>query len=197
MRWVRVAGIAALLVPVAVLSHEAGHLAGYFAFNFPLPVLHYGSAGFQGEPDFWIAIRAGDLEAARQVGDIWAAGVSALWGLLVSYSLIVIGLAGLHFRGSVVLASLAVATAARFPLILLLVTLGRAEHTDEAHVTQALGVPFAIMAILAGVFLVASVVGVYQIQKSAEREPVTTTIVAGVVLGVVAWMAWLGPLILP
>ena len=72
-----------------------------------------------------------------------------------------------------------------------------AEHTDEAHVTQALGVPFAIMAVLAGVFLVASVVGVYQIQKSAEREPVTTAIVAGVVLGVVAWMAWLGPLILP
>lgn len=195
--WPAVAAISVGAVPLAVLGHEAGHLIGYFVFDFPSPVLHYASSAFEGEPEFWGSLRAGDVAGAASIVDIWAAGISAGLGLLVSYCMIGFPALAPRQGASTPAACLGVAAAARFPLVLLLVALGRAEHTDEAHVSQALGIPLTFLIILAGVALVAAVVGPYRRLPEPNRGKVMLAMVGGSIVGTVLWMAAVGPALLP
>ena len=196
-RWPAVAIMSVVFVPLAVLGHEAGHMAGYLAFDFPSPVLHYASSGFDGEPEFWGSLRAGDVAAAMSIVDIRAAGISAGLGLLVSYLMISFAAFAPRRATSFPAICLGVAAAARFPLILLLAALGRAEHTDEAHVSQALGIPFALLMTLAGVTLSAAVVGSYLKLPGPHRGKLMAALLGGTAAGTVIWMAGVGPALLP
>ncbi len=189
--------VAAAMIPVAVLSHELGHLSGYFAFGFPSPVLHYGSSSFEGESEFWGALRDGDTAAANARVDVRAAGLCAAFGLLVSYITIGLGLLAFRRFGDMSALCLAVAAAARFPLILVLALLGRAEHTDEAHVAQALGLPFLALVMLAVAALCLATIGSYRILPAANRGKLLAAILVGAAIGTITWLGLVGPLVLP
>jgi hypothetical protein len=189
--------LAIAIVPFSVLAHELAHHFSDSAFGFENPTLHYASSGFAREPEFWALVRAGDLAAAGDIAQVTHAGVSALSGLVISYLFVGLGLWGLARSGAVAFLALAMSSAARFPLVLLLYAIGRFEHTDEAHVAQALGVPEAAL-VGAGVIalLAATLGGAALLRRSGRRRLVLPTLV-GVALGTVLWMGLLGPLVLP
>ena len=85
--WAAVAG-GAISFPIAVLLHELGHFAGYSAFGFPDPVLHYGSASWADE-EHQALLRAGDLVAAAAIAKPWQEAVAGALGLIASYVLLI------------------------------------------------------------------------------------------------------------
>jgi hypothetical protein len=93
--------------------------------------------------------------------------------------------------------AIALGSAARFPLVLLLYALGRAEHTDEAHVSQALGVPLALMFGIGAAFLVTVTVAGWRILQHRREAHVALPLFAGVVAGTVLWIGIIGPAVLP
>jgi hypothetical protein len=76
---------------------------------------------------------------------------------------------------------------------------GAAEHTDEAHVAQALSAPLLLPAlILIGVALATiCIAAVVRSLPRAVRLVVMSDLVAGVVVGTVAWLGFVGPALLP
>ena len=193
--WAVLVGFVAL--PPSVLVHELGHICSYLAFGFKSPTLHYASSGFAREPEFWSLVRAGNLAAAGEIADVTRAGLSALSGLLISYLIVAIGLWRLNRSGAPVFFAVAVSSAVRFPLVLLLFILGRAEHTDEAHVAQTLGVPDTILFALGGAALLVATVGGARLLVRQRRGQLVLPVLIGVVAGTVFWMGFLGPLVLP
>jgi hypothetical protein len=189
--------VATTLLPVAVLAHELGHFLSDLAFGFEGASLHYAYSGFAGEQEFWRLVRAGNLAAAADIASIRHVGISALNGLLVTYALIALGLRMAARRSFLVPLAIALGSAARLPLVLLLSALGRAEHTDEAHVAQALGVPEALAFAASGLALLAAVIGGWHILSRHGHKRLIAPMFAGVVAGTVLWTGVIGPLVLP
>jgi hypothetical protein len=187
----------AVVVPSTILLHEVGHVFGYLVFGFKSLTLHYASSSFAGEREFWSLLRAGDPGAANRIAGVTQAGLSALFGLVVSYLIVVIGLWGLTRFRAVVFLGFAAGSAARFPLVIFLVLLGRSEHTDEAHVAQALGVPQALLSVLGVLaFLAAAVGGAFLLGRRGRGRDIAPAF-AGVIAGTVLWMGLIGRHVLP
>ncbi len=189
--------IAIVVVPVSVIGHELGHFLSELAFGFESPTLHYASTGFARESEFWVFVRRGDVAAASAIADVTHAVVSSALGPLTSYALVAAGLWGLARRGAAVFLALAMSSAARFAPVLLLFALGRAEHTDEAHVSRALDVPPAVLVAAAILALLAATIGGAVLTTRRGRGRLVLPTVIGVVIGTVLWMGVLGPIVLP
>jgi hypothetical protein len=188
--------VAALAVPPAVLLHEAGHYWTDRAFGVESSI-HYASTGFPDEAEFWKLVRAGNHEGASKIADVRGAGWSALAGLLVSYGMIGLGVWGVRRSGRLACLVLASAPAMRFPLVLPLALLGRSEHTDEAHVADALGVPPGLLWSVGLLLLLAATVGVWGPLDGRGRARLVSAVWAGLAVGTVAWLGVLGPAMLP
>ena len=189
--------VAALFAPLAIQLHELGHLLGYWIYGLDSLSLHYGYSGFAGQPEFWRHLAAGDTATASLIADIDGAGYSALLGPLVSYLLIAGSLWGLLRQGSLAFAALALATAARFPLVELLYLLGRSEPTDEAHIALVFGLPEGLFVGLGLAALLAATFGSgLLLIRQGQRRHLAAGLV-GVLVGTSLWMGWLGPLLLP
>ncbi|MDX2261496.1 MAG: hypothetical protein SFU84_07330 [Gemmatimonadales bacterium] len=192
--------LAACWVPPAVLAHEAGHWIGYVLAGLPEPTIQYASSGFRDQPAFWNAVRAGDMALAETMGSVTGAGIAAFLGIAVSWGLM-LGGAWLVRRPRVRIAAAAVvlASAVRFVPVGLFLVRGVAQHTDEAHVAQAMGLPGLLpVLILFGILLAAlSIRTVARTIPVGDRRALLSDLVLGVIAGTVAWMGVVGPAILP
>lgn len=196
----RRAAAAALCVPPAVLLHEIGHWVGYLMAGLAEPTLHYASSGFRDQPAFWTAVRAGDLAQAEAIGSVAGAGVAAFLGIAMTWGLM-LGGAWLvrHPALRVTAAAMVIASAVRFVPVGLFLFRGAAEHTDEAHVAQALAMPMLLPALVVlGIGLaIGSIVAAGRALPTGERGRLMADITAGVVAGTVAWLGFVGPALLP
>jgi len=191
----------ALSFPVAVLSHELGHYAAYRCFGLQAPALHYDSASFAGNGEFWHRMRSGDIAAATELVPPWQAGVGAAAGLLASYAAVVacvlvarrrphpfvVGLgliAPLRFLGSV------------FILGAMLLGRGRDFGSDEEHVAMTLHVPALPLHLLGIAMLVVAWVVLLRI-PSRHAKWGKTAVLAGMVLGGSLYIGVVGPWLLP
>lgn len=192
--------LAALWVPPAVLLHEFGHWIGYALAGLPEPTIQYASSGFRHQPAFWNAVRAGDMALAETMGSVTGAGIAAFLGIAVSWSLM-LGGAWIVRRPTVrmVAAAVVLASAVRFVPVGLFLLRGVAEHTDEAHVAQALSLPLLLPGlILLGIVLAAiSILTVARNIPVRDRRALLSDLVIGVTAGTVAWMGLVGPALLP
>lgn len=192
--------VAAVCVPPAVLLHEFGHWIGNALAGLPEPTLHYASTGFRNQPAFWTAVRTGDMALAETMGSVTGAGIAAWLGIAISWALM-IGGAWLvrrpHIR--VGAAAVALASSVRFVPVGIFLIQGAAEHTDEAHVAQALSAPPLVpILILLGIGLAAlSIVTVVRRLPVADRRAFLIDVVGGVIVGTVVWMVAVGPALLP
>lgn len=192
--------VAALCVPPAVLLHELGHWVGNTLAGLPEPTLHYASTGFRDQPAFWNAVRAGDMALAQTMGSVTGAGIGAFLGVAVTWGLM-IGGAWLVRKPvvGIAAAALVLASAVRLLPVSILFIRGAAEHTDEAHVAQALSAPLLLpVLILLGVALAAVCIAV--VVRSLPRTVrlvVMSDLVAGVVVGTMGWLGFVGPALLP
>jgi hypothetical protein len=192
--------MAALCVPPAVLLHEFGHWIGNTLAGLPEPTIHYASSGFRNQPAFWNAVRAGDMALAETMGNVVGAGIGAFLGIAISWGLM-IGGAWLVRRPAarIVAASLVLASAVRFIPVGIFLFRGAADHTDEAHVAQALSAPQFLPAfILFGIALAAiCIVTVFRNLPLGDRRSLMSELVVGVIVGTVAWLGFIGPALLP
>lgn len=192
--------LVALCVPPAVLLHEFGHWIGNALAGLPEPTLHYASTGFRNQPAFWTAVRTGDMALAETMGSVTGAGIAAFLGIAMSWGLM-IGCAWLVRRPAVriVAAAVVFASAVRFVPVGIFLVRGAAEHTDEAHVVQALSAPQLLPAlILLGIGLAAlSITTVVRSLPAGDRRSLLIDLVAGVITGTVLWMGVVGPALLP
>lgn len=192
--------LAALCVPPAVLLHEFGHWIGYVLAGLPEPTVHYASSGFRSQRAFWNAVREGDFALAETMGSVTGAGIAAFLGIAISWALM-LGGARLVRRpaATIVAAAVVLASAVRFLPVGLFLLRGAAQHTDEAHVAQALFSPaFVPGLILLGIALAAfSIVTVVRNLPGGGRRALLSDLVVGVTAGTVAWMGFVGPALLP
>lgn len=192
--------VAAACVPPAVLLHEFGHWIGNVLAGLPEPTLHYASTGFRSQPAFWTAVRTGDMALAETMGSVTGAGVAAFLGIAISWGLM-LGCAWLVRRPAarVVAAAVVLASAVRFLPVGIFLLRGAAEHTDEAHVAQALSTPSLVSAlILLGIgFAAISIVTVVRSIPGDQRRALLVDLVGGVTAGTIAWMGLVGPALLP
>jgi hypothetical protein len=98
-----------------------------------------------------------------------------------------------------VTAAIVFASAVRFLPVGLFLVRGNAEHTDEAHVAQALLSPvfvwvFIPLGILIAAVSIAAVAG--RLPPDGKRV-MLFDLIAGVVIGTLAWMGFVGPAVLP
>lgn len=192
--------LAAVCVPPAVLLHEFGHWIGNVLAGLPEPTLHYASTGFRNQPAFWTAVRTGDMALAETMGSVTGAGIAAFLGIAISWGLM-IGCAWLARRPAarIVAAAVVFASAVRFVPVGLFLMRGAAEHTDEAHVAQALlSPPFLPALIVLGIILATiSIVTVVRNLPVVGRRAFLIDLVGGVIAGTVTWMGFVGPALLP
>lgn len=192
--------IAALCVPPAVLLHESGHWTGYVLAGLPDATVHYASSGFRNQPAFWNAVRAGDMALAETMGSVTGAGIAAFAGIAISWVLMIAG-SRLVRRQTIgtLAAAMVLASAVRFVPVGAFLVLGTAEHTDEAHVAQALSSPPLLSAlILLGITIAAvSIITVARSLAVGDRRARLIELVVGVTGGTVAWMSFVGPALLP
>jgi hypothetical protein len=195
--WLIAAVMGLVAVPAAVVLHEAGHVAGFQAFGLDAPSLHYAYSGFAGQRDFWDLLREGDRAGAARLAPVVPAGLSTLFGLIVSYAMIALGTWGVAQFHSAAFVAVALSAAARFPPVLVLALLGRAEHTDEAHLSLTLGVPPAAPIVLGLAALGVATVGIGWLLRRRGRTHLMAPALLGVVAGTGVWMGWLGRAVLP
>lgn len=95
--------------------------------------------------------------------------------------------------------SVGFASAVRFVPVGIFLIRGAAEHTDEAHVAQALSAPPLLPAlILLGIVLAAvSIITVVRSLPVTDRRALLIDLVGGVIAGTVVWMGLVGPAMLP
>jgi len=192
--------VAACCVPPAVLLHDFGPCVGFFLAGLPEPTVQYASSGFRHQPAFWTAVRAGDMALAETMGSVTGAGIAAFLGIAVSWGLMMGG-AQLVRRPAIriIAAAIVLASAVRFVPVGLFLLRGAAEHTDEAHVAQALSSPTLLPGlILLGIILAAlSIRTVARNLPVGDRRALLSDLGAGVFAGTVAWMGFVGPALLP
>lgn len=192
--------LAALCVPPAVLLHEFGHWVGNAMAGLSEPTLHYASTGFRNQPAFWTAVRTGDMALAETMGSVTGAGIAAFLGIAISWGLM-IGCAWLVRTPTarIVAAAVVLASAVRFVPVGIFLIRGAAEHTDEAHVAQALSAPPLLSALIVlGIVLAAiSIVTVVRSLPVGDRRALLIDLVGGVIAGTVVWMGFVGPALLP
>jgi len=180
--------------------HEFGHWIGYVLAGIPDATVHYASSGFRNQPAFWNAVRDGDMALAGTMASVAGAGIAAFLGIAVSWALMVGG-ALLVRRPAMrtVAAAMVFASAVRFVPVGLFLFRGTAEHTDEAHVAQALLSPPQTSAlILLGITLaVISMIAVVRNLPVGDRRTQLIDLLVGVIAGTVAWLGFVGPALLP
>ena len=202
--WTAVAG-GAISFPIAVLLHELGHFAGYTAFGFPDPVLHYGSAGWADE-EHQALLRAGDLVAAAAIAKPWQEAVAGALGLIASYVLLIACVLAVRRNGpgplSLVL-GVGLVTPLRFlPAIpLLAVRLFGVQWTtgmDEARLAQRTGIPENLLLLLGAASLVLGYwLLVTAFPRGKRARVIVPTLLGALAVGGPLWVLWLGPLVLP
>ena len=185
--------LSAVVLPLTIQAHELGHLSAYVLFGLSEPTLDYASTGFADQPEFWRRLQAGNVTGARALANIGHAGVGALFGPVVTYMLIGLGLVSLARTGRLVGGAVAVCAAARLPLVLGAVLLSGGVHTDEAHVSQALLVPMWMMTLVTALALFVALGGTWTLLARTGRQKLTVALAVGAALGTGLWMGWLGP----
>jgi hypothetical protein len=191
-------------LPVAVLGHELGHMVWLKLFRFDGVRLHFGAVSYLRQDDFWRLARHGRLDEAAQVVPLMHIGTATATGIAVSYATL-LGCAYLS-RGRDAhpfVFALGLAAALRFRIGIeilprLLTTADRSPSgTDEGLVSAVSGIPEAL---LWGVGLTVTAASWYVLFRALPRDSRVASLgsaIAGIALGAIAYVGWLGPLLLP
>jgi hypothetical protein len=201
IRWV---GWSIPALPLAVQLHEMGHLFWFKVFGFNGVTLHYAAVSHSGHTEFWQLARSGRLAEAALIVPLSEIGIATGTGIAVSYATM-LGAAWLTTKRAPhpLVVAVGLAAALRFRIgtgILprLLTTTDRVPSgTDEGLVSVVSGVPEAL---LWGIGLsIAAVSWFFIIRGLPKRLRLVRLglVTIGAALGAIAYVGWLGPLLLP
>lgn len=197
------AGASAAAVPFAILLHEVGHFLAHLIFGFRGATLHYSSATYELERAFWQQVYRGGAQSAAAIIPTWQVLTSTAAGIVVTYVVII---ACCYFAARHRPHPLVIAIGLISPLRFIsgIPTLaawfsGKSirSGSDEAHLAALTGIPAPLL-ILAG--LIVLLFAWYWLIRCIPRQQRTFAvagIIAGTVAGLVLYLRFIGPLVLP
>jgi len=188
-RWVYWVLFAAMAGPIGIILHELGHFLVAHAFGFPDVVLHFGSvsdgAAGAGAPQWQQGVKAGAGPFVTLVLLGICCGATVRFGaqpwivapgfaLGIRSALVGLAYLGAHFRG----------------------TAGKAD-IDELNFARALGLSMdAVMAASTALVLVSWIFLALSIAPGNRLKSLMAA-AAGTAVGLILYINWLGPWILP
>lgn len=191
---------AIIAIPIAVLTHEAGHFFAYRAFGFPGASLHYESSTYDLEDQFWPLYRSGAQHAAAELVAPWKVGTAAAAGLVVTYVMTIAGcIAATRTLQPVAVTVTLAANLLAIPIAVSVIRTwgsGIIRGTDEAHVAALTGIPEALLVVLGLASFVGSAVWLFGRVTRSERLISIVSTIVGLAAGMVAYLI-VGPRILP
>jgi hypothetical protein len=191
-------------LPVAVLVHEAGHLAWFKWFGFSDVHLHYAAVSYGLHDRFWEHAQQGDLAGAARIVPLFQVGLATATGIVISY-LTIGACAYLTTKRPAhpFIVALGLTAALRFKIAfevlqrLLFTRHKMPSGTDEGLVSAVSGISEVL---LWSVGLAIVAVGWTMIIRGlpvGKRWRYFGLVAAGVATGAVIYVGWLGPLLLP
>lgn len=186
-------GWAALLAPVGVVVHEFGHYLAALLLGYEDAVLRSanvgGGAKLGNAPDWHVAVQSGAGPLATVLL------IALAWPLLrrphaPACAIALAATAPLRFLVGAVFLGVG---------FYLLVTGAQrgAANFDEFNLARALGIPVEPLLVAELILLVAVWLKVIRTSLAGRRWIGPLSLIAGGTLGLVVWMNWLGPLLLP
>ena len=212
MRWLRADGWVAAVVggalafPVAVLLHELAHFGAYVAFGFPDPVLRHAATGWSGCGEFGRLIRGGDAEAAAALFDPWQVALAVAAGVIATFLTLIACVVAVRRFGPgplCLVLGVGLVTPLRWlgaiPILVakLRGRLPSPSNTDEGWLAVLTGIPESLLLLLSLACLLTGYWFLVRAISRGRRVPTLAPTLVGVILGGIAWVQWLGPLLLP
>lgn len=203
--WLTRVGGGAIACPLSIVLHELGHFGAYVALRLPDPVLHFASAGWTGASEFKRLWRSADLEAAAAIAQPWQVAVGTAAGPVVTYLTVIACVLAVRRWGpgpGALVFGLGLAAPLRWligiPVLYLNLRGNRTtSNTDEGWVAAITGIPETLLFLLGLACLLLACWFLVKAIPRNQRVGVVVPTLAGIVLGGVVWVSWLGPRILP
>ena len=190
-------------LPLVVQVHELGHLVWFKIFGFADVRLHYAAVSFGQHDRFWEHLQQGDVAGAARIASLFQVGVATATGILITYATIAISAYLTTKRPPhPFIVALGLTAALRFKIAFevlqrLLFTKNQLRSgSDEGMVSAVSGVQ--VLFWIVGLTVVA--VGWTYIIRGlprGQRWKHLGLVAAGVAVGAVIYIAWLGPMLLP
>lgn len=184
-------GVAALAAPLGIILHELGHFVTAKAFGFPDLVFHYASV----------------TDRAAEVGmPAWQQGVNAVAGPLVTLAIVLGCCVVARLRGPSPLAiAPAFAAGIRTFVVCGGFLIGRVlrphqvprGNFDELNAARHLGIPPEVVTGASFLLLVLAWAYLTRRIPRSERWMALGAITMGTVAGIVLYVQWIGPMLLP
>lgn len=201
--------------PLGILPHEFGHYLVLLALGVPDLALHFVGVSWDLD-EFWLAVLREDQAGAAMVAPLWGIALSDAAGPLVTYTMVLACCYGCAtWRPHPVLVAAAyfaqarirVATEyawrrlfdgefnSRYPSDLEAMAAGA--NFDELRVAILTGIPVPVFVGFAWLFLIASGIWMVRYMPRGRRIVAAVSMVAGMIVSLVAYAGFIGPWLLP
>ena len=212
LRWFAGGLVAA---PVGILPHEIGHYLVLLALGVPDLALHFVGVTWDLE-EFWLAVFREDYTIAATIAPLWGVALSDAAGPLVTYAIVLTCCYGcVAWRPHPALIAVAYFAQARiriatqyawrrlfnsefnreFPSDLEAMAAGA--NFDELRVAVLTGIPIPMLVGFALLFLAASGIWLLRYLPRGRRLVAAVSMVAGMIVSLVAYAGYIGPWLLP
>lgn len=206
-------GLAA--APLGILPHEIGHYLVLLALGVPDLALHFVGVTWALD-EFWTAVLQEDYTGAGMIVPLWGVALSDAAGPLVTYAMVLACCYGCAtWRPHPVLVAAAYFAQARINIAAVhawrrlfndefnreypteLEAMAAGANFDELRVSILTGIPVPVLAGFALLFLIASGIWLVRCLPRGRRMVAAVSMVAGMIVSLVAYAGYVGPWLLP
>jgi ABC-type phosphate/phosphonate transport system permease subunit len=187
-----------LAVPVACLLHELGHHVFALVFRFQGATLHYFSANYAMEEKILNFMSQGNRTSISAIYPLWQIAVNAIAGPAVGYFLILpVCLLVVKFTPYSIFIALGTIPLIRAIPETLFALFSPQMLDDENTAAFALGLPPTVLQVIG---LLISLLGAIWLSRhipKGRRRLALMSMGSGIVAGLIVYLAFLGPWLLP
>jgi len=185
-------------VPVGSLLHELGHHVFALVFGFQGATLHYFSATYTMEETILNFLSQGDRISVSAIHPLWQIAVNAIAGPAVGYFLILpVCLLAVKFKASPFFIALGTIPLIRAIPETLFALLSPQMLDDENTAAFVLGLPPTVFQVAGLLISLAGAVWLARRIPESRRRPALASMGIGVIAGLVVYLGFLGPWLLP
>jgi hypothetical protein len=187
-----------LAVPLGCLLHELGHYLVALVFGFQGATLHYFSANYAMEETILNFMAKGDRAGVSAIYPLWQIALNAIAGPAVGYFLILPAcLLVVKIKPSSFFISLGTMPLIRAIPETLVALLSPQMLDDENTAAFALGLPPTIFQVIGFLISLAAAIWLARQIPKAQRRLALISMSFGIIAGLIVYLAFLGPWLLP
>lgn len=201
LRWLWAGGVS---VPVAILLHEFGHYVTYRGLGVAGVTLRHSSVTWQGMDAFWGLVSRGAHEEAATIVPLWVGAAGAAMGPVATY-VVVVACCCACWRGFGWPEIVAVGYLSQVRIVAGAWDVGKERFlgrdvvtgTDEERVAAATGVSVELLVVCGLLLFVVSGIWLIRYLPAGRRVAVGVAMTGGMAGGLLIYLGYLGPWLLP